>query len=115
LKNNELRHWLFPRQDALRSGWRIAGALVANLGLAVYYFANREHLWNIRDFRYAPVNLTFAFLLAAVPTVVVLLLIPVIARGSARQRWTGIVLIMLPGYLALAGWTQLVLVAVSNR
>ena len=96
-------------------GWRIAVALVANFGLAVYFFANREHLWDIRDVRYAPVNTTFAFLLAAIPTVVVVLLIPPVARGRAPQRWVGIGLLILPLYLALAGWMQLVLVAVSGR
>ena len=96
-------------------GWRIAVALVANFGLAVYFFANREHLWDIRDFRHVPVNMTFAFLLAAVPTVVVLLLIPLIARGRTPQRWIGMALVILPGYLALAGWMQLVLVAITDR
>ena len=115
LKSNGLRDWFLPRQDALRSGWRIAAGLLANLALAFYLFQNREHLWNIRDFRYAPVNMTFAFLLAAVPTVVVLFLIPVIARGRTPQRWIGMALVLLPGYLALAGWMQLVLVAVSGR
>jgi hypothetical protein len=51
--------------------------------------------------------MTFAFMLAAVPSVVVLLLIPLIARGRPPQRWIGIVLLILPAYLALAGWTQL--------
>jgi len=96
-------------------GWRIAIGALANLALAFYFFHGREHLWSIRDFRYAPVNMTFAFLLAAVPTVVVLLLIPVIACGGAPQRWIGMTFVILPGYLALAGWTQLVLVAIANR
>ena len=89
--------------------------MVGNLGLAICFFANREHLWDIRDFRYVPVNMTFAFLLAAVPTVVVLLLIPLIARGRTPYRWIGIGLVVLPLYLALAGWAQLVLVAVTSR
>jgi hypothetical protein len=103
------------KREALHRRWRIAVALLANLALAFSFFRTREHLWNIRDFRYAPVNMTFAFLLAAVPTVVVLLLIPVIARGRTPQRWIGMALVILPGYLALAGWMQLLLVAVSTR
>jgi len=59
--------------------------------------------------------MTGTFLLAAVPTVVVVLLIPLIARGRTLHRWIGIGLLPLPTYFALSGWMQLVLVALTDR
>ena len=113
MKNNGLTHWLSPERSALHNRWRIAFGVLANL-LALYFFQYQEHLWDIRDYRYVPINMTVVFLLAAVPAVVVLLLIPLIARGRTPQRWIGIALLILPAYFALAGWMQLLSVAMST-
>ena len=95
--------------------WCIAIASLANVALAFCFLQHREYLWGIRDYRYVPINMTVTFLLAAVPTVVVVLLIPLIARGRNLHRWIGIALIILPAYFALAGWMQLLSVAITNR
>jgi len=100
--------------NTLHNRWRIAIASLANLALAFCFLQHREYLWGIRDYRYVPINMPVTFLLAAVPTVVVLLLIPLIARGRPTHRWIGIALIILPAYFALAGWMQLISVAMST-
>ena len=74
--------------------WCIAIASLANVALAFCFLQHREYLWGIRDYRYVPINMTVTFLLAAVPTVVVVLLIPLIARGRNLHRWIGIALII---------------------
>ena len=94
--------------------WRIAIASLANTALAFCFLQHREYLWGIRDYRYVPINMTVTFLLVAVPTVVVLFLIPLIARGRTTHRWIGIALLILPAYFALAGWMQLLSVAMST-
>src|SRR5688572_16937554 len=110
----DLSHWLLPERIALHNRWRIAIASVANLTLAFCFFQHREYLWGIRDYRYVPINMTVTFLLAAVPTVVVVLLIPLIARGRTMHRWISLALLILPAYFALAGWMQLLSVAMST-
>jgi hypothetical protein len=113
VKGSGIWHWLSSQEEGLRSGWRIAVSSAANLGLALYFFSRAESFWDIRDFRYVPVNLTLVFVIVTIPTVVLVALVPVIAKARPMHRWIAIGLCILPGYLALAGWLQLCLVALG--
>jgi hypothetical protein len=109
-KRSRLRNWLFPRRGTLHARARIAVGFLVNIGVALYFLLRREHLWDIRDYRYAPLNPNWIFLSIAIPYFAVFVLLPVCASVRKVERWTAIALCIFPGYLALAGWIQLILV-----
>ena len=97
------------------STWRIWLASLSNVGLLIYWLSHPERLWNVRDFRYVQVSIWITWILAIVPTVVLLLLFPVMAHQRAMYRWLAIGLSTFPAYLAIAAWVQLLSVAFAGK
>lgn len=89
--------------------------MVANIALAAHVLPRREHLWDIRDYRYVQVEATWVFVIVALPSVMLLLLLPVVISGNVIRRWLAVSLAVFPGFLAAAGWMQLFLVWAGSR
>jgi len=107
--------WLFPAQGELRVGWRLLAALVVNLALAVYVLPHHEHLWDMRDYRYVQVGTAWIFAIVGVPSAILLLLLPVVFSKQIMRRWPAVFLAIFPGYLAVAGWIQLLMIWAGDR
>jgi hypothetical protein len=99
--------WLFPRKGNLHITARLVIGLVGNVAMLVYVLPRRERLFDTRDYRYVPLDLSWAFFLAAIPLFIVIAVFPVLWSGRAIHRWLAIALSVLPAFLALAEWFQL--------
>ncbi|HPY31950.1 MAG TPA: hypothetical protein PLT00_15615 [Verrucomicrobiota bacterium] len=99
--------WLFPRKDNLHAKARLFFGFFGNVALLVYVLPRKDHLFDIRDYRYVPLDLTMVFLLAAIPLIVVIGVLPALLSERLVYRWLGIVLSIFPAFLAIAEWLQL--------
>jgi hypothetical protein len=100
-------HWLFPRKDSLHSTARLVFGLLGNAALLICALSRREHLFDIRDYRYVPLDLTWVFLLATIPVVVLIGVLPTLRDERPIYRRLGIALSISPAFLAIAEWLQL--------
>ncbi len=101
-KSNNLQN--ARRRAPLHTPLRFAIALVLQSGM-IYYFTHRGALGaNDYDF-HTGLN---KFLLACIPTVTVLFLLPVIIRGSFSQRLIAIILSICPAWIGFYGWTAVI-------
>lgn len=99
--------WLFPQKGNLHITARLVFGFLGNVALLIYVLPRMEHLFDTRDYRYVPLNLPWAFFLAAVPLVVVIAVFPVLWSERSIQRWLAIALSIFPAFLAVAEWLQL--------
>ena len=97
---------LFSNRPILSDGWCLGIGALLNVVLLLYVLPRREHLWDIRDYRYVQVTGEWVFMSVAVPTVALLLLLSVL-RSS--RRWFAVGLCIFPAYLVAAGWVQLIM------
>jgi hypothetical protein len=115
MKGKGIRRWIFPGQDNVYAGWRLITALFLNLALAAYVLPRREHLWDIRDFRYVDFSLAFAFVVVGIPSALLLILAPLFASRGIARRWMAIALALFPAYLVMVGGTQLILLWMGGK
>lgn len=85
----------------------ILGTLL-NLALAAYVLPRLDHLRDIKDYRYVSASPLWIVLTVFLPTVIVLILLPVWRSPHLLVRWLAILLSLFPGCLAFSGWSQLV-------
>lgn len=99
--------WLLPQKGNLHSRARLVFGFVGNVALLIYVLPRKDHLFDIRDYRYMPLDLTMIFLLATIPLIVVIGVLPVLRSERLIYRWLGIGLSIFPASLAIVEWLQL--------
>ncbi len=99
--------WLLPQRGKLHSKARLLFGFFGNVVLLIYVLPRQDHLFDIRDYRYVPLDLMMIFLLATIPLIVVIGVLPVLLSDRLIFRWLGIALSIFPACLAVAEWLQL--------
>ena len=94
---------------------RLMVAAILNVALAIYVLPRIDHLLDIRDYRYVTASSPWIYAVVAVPSVALLILIPVLRSNSRFQQWFAIGLSFFPGFLALMGWWQLLEIWIADR
>ena len=87
------------RNKRLHASVRFVVALILQLWM-MYYFTHEGAVGGAD----AANDKLKEFLLAFVPTIIILFLLPVIIRGSRSQKIIAIVLSLLPAWMAFSGW-----------
>ncbi|HVV02496.1 MAG TPA: hypothetical protein VHH88_14100 [Verrucomicrobiae bacterium] len=67
----------------------------------------RDRLFNVRDYLYVAIDRRWTLLIAVVPLVIVIVLIPAFWSERPLYRWLGIALFIYPCILAILLWIQL--------
>ena len=86
---------------------RLIFGSVGNLALALYVIPHWGHLFDARDYRYADLDMQWLLAAAAVPVLVLLVILPVFASPRPLLRWIAVGLLLYPGCLAVLTWTSL--------
>lgn len=101
-KNDNLQN--ARRRAPLHASLRFVIALILQSGM-VYYFTHGGAL-GANDYDvHTGLN---QFLLAGIPTITVLFLLPVIIRGSFLQRLIAIILSICPAWIGFYGWAAII-------
>jgi len=88
--SSKITRWLFPTCGNLQSWARIVFGLVANVVLLAYVLPRKEHLFDARDYRYVQIDMRWIFLTAAVPLVMLVVLLPALRSSRPIHRWLAI-------------------------
>jgi hypothetical protein len=104
---SRIARWVFPAKTNLHAGARLLFAAVSNVALLIYVLPRKEHLLDIRDYRYVSLDRHWAFLIATIPLVIIVALLPVFRSDRPLHRWIAIGLFCFPFILALVQWVQL--------
>ena len=110
-ESSKMSRWLWPKREHLHCWSRILLGFVANVGLGMYVLPRLDHLTDIQDYRWGPVDLSWVWLVNLGPSVAVIVLVPVLLSKSVVQRWLAILLSLFPGFLAFFELLQLIMVA----
>jgi len=94
--------------------WRLFTGFVLNAVLAITLIRSREHLFDVRDYRYVSGGGGIAFLIAVLTTIALVTLLPVLRSSNQWHRWVAILMALLPLTLGVIVWMQLIAVAVAN-
>ena len=95
------------QKKTARHSLRLILAVILNVALAAYVLPRIEHLRDIKDYRYVTVNPFWVYLTVIVPTISLLLVVPVFRSPRMIIRWLAIGLALFPACLAFSGWYQL--------
>ena len=91
---------LLPRRDKLHAGLRIAVGALGNCLLAIYVL---PHVGHMQEMKFVGALAATTVLQAALPLVILLILLPVFLFGRDVPRLLAIGLSVLPCYLAVTG------------
>jgi len=95
-----------PERHTLHPIARLVFSFLGNLALLVLISIQKEHLFDIRDYRYVTVDFNAVFLFAIVPVILLITLFPVFRSDRSVCRWFALALSVLPGALLILEWVQ---------
>jgi hypothetical protein len=91
-------------QSSRRTSLHAPARFIVALALQLVLFAQSGLEANSYDFN----TMLNEFLFAFIPTVSMLVLIPVIIRGSGSQKIVAIILSLFPAWIAFLGWEEII-------
>lgn len=100
IPNNDAQN---TRRSSLHAPVRLVIAVILELGFA-FYFSHEGALGIGLGFSDTAKKLLFIF----VPTITILLLLPVIIRGSRFQKIAAIILSLFPAWMVYFGWKEMI-------